>query len=73
MERGTKSSMFYPFMFMNFSTAEEFFKCKATWERLAESLYLIGTLPPPYAASSSSRCLLTLHFLWVFFPLFSEA
>lgn len=25
---GTKSSMFYLFMFMNFSTAEETFKCK---------------------------------------------
>lgn len=35
---GGGASMFYMFMFMNFSTAEEMFKCK---EKLAERFCLI--------------------------------
>lgn len=41
-KKGTESSMFYPFRSMNFSTAEEFFKCKSTWEQLAESSALFA-------------------------------
>lgn len=58
------ASMFYLFMFMNFSTAEEMFKCK---ERLAERFCLIWTLSPLHAESSSSRCSWSLVTVFGFF------
>lgn len=68
VKKETGSSMFYLFRFMNFSSADEFFKCKpsprsrcllrarlclsAAWDALAVILTCIKTLLPPLLPTS---------------------
>lgn len=70
-KKGTKSSMFHLYRFMNFLTAEEFFTCKPSQLRRgllrAQSCLWAACLVHPQSPSHADFfCLIIVHFLWIF-------